>query len=44
MGITLTVIIIGFLIGIIPTNVGKCGDNAFKGCKKIENIQLGDME
>lgn len=29
MGITLTVIVVGFLIGIIPTNAGKCGDKAF---------------
>lgn len=29
MGITITIIILGFLLGIIPTHVGKSGDKAF---------------
>lgn len=29
MGITITIIILGFLLGIIPTHVGKSGDTAF---------------
>ena len=29
LGINLTVIIIGFLVGVIPIDIGKCGNNSF---------------